>query len=99
MDDYIYDDYDYGSNNSNGTTNVTCHYQDDGQQVVCNGKIFENSEYYEPGEPLFYIYLGAYAGATLFAGEFTSSNYCTAIFVFREAISTLNGVNLTASRV
>ena len=42
-----------------------------GHRVVCNGKIFESSEYYEPGEPLFYIYLGAYAAAAaLFSGEY-----------------------------
>ena len=70
MADYFMYDYesDYGSGAND--SNVTCHYQDDGHQVVCNGKIFESSEYYEAGEPLFYIYLGAYAAATLFAGEF-----------------------------
>lgn len=72
MADYFMYDYEsgYGSGANDSNDTVTCHYQDDGHQVVCNGKIFENSEYYEPGEPLFYVYLGAYAAATLFAGEF-----------------------------
>ena len=62
---------DNGSNSSNDSSRVTCYYRDDKSKVSCEGTLFdsENGEYYEPGEALFYVYLGAYIGATLFAGE------------------------------
>ena len=64
----VYYDADNGSNHSI----PDCHYLDDGNKVQCGGKIFdsENDKYYEPGTPFFYVYLGAYITATLFAGEF-----------------------------
>lgn len=66
--------YDYEVESGGSSHNYTghalnCTFGDDEDQVLCNGKVFESSEYYKPGEALFYIYLGAYVAATLFAGE------------------------------
>ena len=70
MADFLF--FDDGSNNSNDSSEVTCHYREDNSKVLCDGTLYdsENDEYYQPGETLFYVYLGAYIGATLFAGEF-----------------------------
>ena len=70
MEDYYY--YDYDANNGSNHSIPNCHYLDGGKKVQCDGIIFdsENSEYYEPGTSSFYVYLGAYIAATLFAGEF-----------------------------
>ena len=40
MADYFMYDYEsgYGSGANDSNDTVTCHYQDDGHQVVCNGK-------------------------------------------------------------
>ena len=63
--------FDDGSNNSN-SSEVTCYYREDNSKVLCDGTLYdsEDDEYYQPGETLFYVYLGAYIAATLFAGEF-----------------------------
>lgn len=70
MADYLM--FDSGSGDSNNSDEVTCYYRDGREKVWCNGTLFdsENGKYYEPGEPLFFVYLGAYIAATLFAGEF-----------------------------
>lgn len=67
-DDYV---YEIGGNNTNNS--VLCYYIDEKNKVLCDGEEFESSQYYSPGEALFFIYLGAYIAATLFAGEFILS--------------------------
>jgi len=50
-------------------TSVICEYENDKSEVVCDGETFESNEYYEPGEGMFFVYMGAYIFATCFAGE------------------------------